>query len=301
MRPSTIWFTLKQGIKNIKRNLMFSIASIITMAACIFLVGIFYSIVNNVNNIARKVEQEVPITVFFDEGTTQEEMEAVGALIAARPEVAKIEFESAEEAWENFKEQYFQGSEAAEGFKDDNPLVNSANYHVYMNQIEKQNELVAYIQGLDHVREINQSEQAAKTLGSFNKLVSYASIAIIAVLLLISIFLISNTVSVGISVRKEEIGIMKLIGATDGFVRSPFVLEGIVLGVLGASIPLVALYFMYNSAVQYILSKFNVLTGVVDFIPVGQIYQTLLPIGVGLGIGIGLIGSFWTTKKHLKV
>ncbi len=301
MRPSTIWFTLKQGIKNIKRNLMFSIASIITMAACIFLVGIFYSIVNNVNNIARKVEQEVPITVFFDEGTTQEEMEAVGALIAARPEVAKIEFESAEEAWENFKEQYFQGSEAAEGFKDDNPLVNSANYHVYMNQIEKQNELVAYIQGLDHVREINQSEQAAKTLGSFNKLVSYASIAIIAVLLLISIFLISNTVSVGISVRKEEIGIMKLIGATDGFVRSPFVLEGIVLGVLGASIPLVALYFMYNSAVQYILSKFNVLTGVVEFIPVGQIYQTLLPIGVGLGIGIGLIGSFWTTKKHLKV
>ena len=105
----------------------------------------------------------------------------------------------------------------------------------------------------------------------------------------------------GISVRKEEIGIMKLIGATDGFVRSPFVLEGIVLGVIGASIPLVALYFMYNSAVQYILSKFNVLTGVVDFIPVGQIYQTLLPIGVGLGIGIGLIGSFWTTKKHLKV
>lgn len=301
MRPSTIWFTLKQGIKNIKRNLMFSIASIITMAACIFLVGIFYSIVNNVNNIARKVEQEVPITVFFDEGTTQEEMEAVGALIAARPEVAKIEFESAEEAWENFKEQYFQGSEAAEGFKDDNPLVNSANYHVYMNQIEKQNELVAYIQGLDHVREINQSEQAAKTLGSFNKLVSYASIAIIAVLLLISIFLISNTVSVGISVRKEEIGIMKLIGATDGFVRSPFILEGIVLGVIGASIPLVALYFMYNSAVQYILSKFNVLTGVVEFIPVGQIYQTLLPIGVGLGIGIGLIGSFWTTKKHLKV
>ncbi|MCI6004713.1 MAG: permease-like cell division protein FtsX [Blautia sp.] len=301
MRPSTIWFTLKQGIKNIKRNLMFSIASVITMAACIFLVGIFYSIVNNVNNIARKVEQEVPITVFFDEGTTQEEMEAIGALIAARPEVAKIEFESADEAWEKFKEQYFQGSDAAEGFKDDNPLVNSANYHVYMNQIEKQNELVAYIQNLDHVRDINQSEQAAKTLGSFNKLVSYASIAIIAVLLLISIFLISNTISVGISVRKEEIGIMKLIGATDNFVRSPFVLEGIVLGVIGAAIPLVVLYFVYNSAVQYILTKFNVLTGVVEFIPVGQIYQALVPIGVGLGIGIGLIGSFWTTKKHLKV
>lgn len=301
MRPSTIWFILKQGIKNIKRNLMFSIASIITMAACIFLVGIFYSLVNNVNNIARKVEQEVPITVFFEEGTTNKEIKSVGKLIKARPEVAKVEFESADDAWEKFKEQYFQGSDAAEGFKDDNPLVNSANYHVYLKEIERQNELVAYIEGLDHVREVNQSEQAAKTLGSFNRLVSYASIAIIAVLLLISIFLISNTISVGISVRKEEIGIMKLIGATDHFVRSPFVLEGIVLGVIGAAIPLVALYFVYNSVVQYILDKFNVLTGIVAFIPVEEIYMTLVPIGLALGIGIGLVGSFWTTRKHLKV
>ena len=301
MRPSTIWFTLKQGIKNIKRNWMFSIASILTMAACIFLFGIFYVIVNNVNNIAHKVEAEVPITVFFDEGTTQEEMEAVGNLIAQRPEVARIEFESADEAWEKMKEEYFGNSDAAEGFKDDNPLINSSNYQVYMKQIEKQTELVAYIQGLEHVREVNQSEQAAKTLGSINRLVSYVSIAIIAVLLLISIFLINNTISVGISVRKEEIGIMKYIGATDGFVRAPFVLEGVVLGIIGAAIPLIGLYFGYNGAVTYILTKFNVLMGVVDFIPVADIYRTLLPIGLALGIGIGLVGSFWTTRKHLKV
>ena len=99
MRPSTIWYTLKQGFKNIKRNWMFSLACIITMAACIFLVGIFYSIVNNVNNIAHKVEEEVPITVFFDEGTTDEEIQAVGDAIQARPEVAKIEYESADQAW----------------------------------------------------------------------------------------------------------------------------------------------------------------------------------------------------------
>lgn len=280
---------------------MFSLASIITMAACIFLVGVFYSLVTNVDNIAHKVEQEVPITVFFDEGTTDEQMQEVGNLIQARPEVERVEFESGDQAWQNFKDKYFQGSDAADGFKDDNPLVNSSNYQVYLNQIEKQTELVNYIQGLEHVREVNQSEQAANTLGSFNKLVSYASIIIIAILLLISIFLISNTVSVGISVRKEEIGIMKYIGATDAFVRAPFVLEGMVLGVIGAAIPLAALYFLYNTAVEFILTKFNVLTGVVDFIPVWQIYQTLLPIGLALGIGIGLIGSFFTTRKHLRV
>ena len=301
MRPSTIWYTLKQGVKNIKRNWMFSLASIITMAACIFLVGVFYSLVTNVDNIAHKVEQEVPVTVFFDEGTTDEQMQEVGNLIQARPEVERVEFESGDQAWQNFKDKYFQGSDAADGFKDDNPLVNSSNYQVYLNQIEKQTELVNYIQSLEHVREVNQSEQAANTLGSFNKLVSYASIIIIAILLLISIFLISNTVSVGISVRKEEIGIMKYIGATDAFVRAPFVLEGMVLGVIGAAIPLAALYFLYNTAVEFILTKFNVLTGVVDFIPVLQIYQVLLPIGLLLGIGIGFIGSIWTTRKHLRV
>ena len=110
---------------------MFSIASILTMAACIFLVGVFYSLVTNVDNIAQKVEQEVPVTVFFEEGTTEEQMQEVGNLIQARPEVERVEFESAEQAWENFKDKYFQGSDAAEGFKDDNPLVNSSNYHVF--------------------------------------------------------------------------------------------------------------------------------------------------------------------------
>ena len=154
MRPSTIWYTLKQGVKNIKRNFMFSIASVITMAACIFLFGIFFSIVNNVNTLAHKVEEDVPITVLFNEGTTQEQMDAVGELIRQRPEVSKIEFESGDEAWEKMKQEYFgDDSEAADGFKDDNPLANSSNYRVYMNNIEKQSELVAYIKTLDNVRE----------------------------------------------------------------------------------------------------------------------------------------------------
>lgn len=281
--------------------MMFSIASVLTMSACILLFGVFYSIVNNVNNIAHKVEEEVPITVFFDEGTTDEQIQQIGALIQERPEVAQIQYESADDAWEKMKKEYFGDTDVADGFKDDNPLVNSSNYQVYLKDISKQAVIVAYIQTLDHVREVSQSEQAAKTLGSINKLVSGISIVIIVILLLISVFLISNTVSVGITVRKDEIGIMKYIGATDAFVRAPFLLEGMVLGVIGAAIPLVILYFAYNSAVTYVLTRFNVLMGVVEFIPVGRIYMTLLPIGLALGIGIGLLGSFWTTRKHLKV
>ena len=115
------------------------------------------------------------------------------------------------------------------------------------------------------------------------------------------LFAVAMTDKNSIAVRKDEIGIMKYIGATDSFVRAPFMLEGIVLGIIGAAIPLIGLYFGYNAAISYILNKFNVLTGVVDFIPVLEMYRTLLPISLGLGIGIGLIGSFFTTRKHLRV
>ena len=116
-----------------------------------------------------------------------------------------------------------------------------------------------------------------------------------------AIFLISNTVSVGIAVRREEIGIMKLIGATNGFVRAPFIIEGLIIGLIGAAIPLLILYFMYNKTIGYILERFNVLTSIVSFLEVRQVFEVLVPAGLILGMGIGLIGSVITIRKHLRV
>ena len=141
----------------------------------------------------------------------------------------------------------------------------------------------------------------ADTLSSVNRLITYVSIAIIAILLAVSIFLISNTVTMGITVRREEIAIMKYIGAKDGFVRAPFVIEGVVIGLIGAIIPLVLLYFMYGKAVSYILTRFNLLNNILDFLPVTEVYKVLLPVGLALGVGIGFVGSFFTIRKHLKV
>ena len=302
MRPSTIWYTLKQGIKNIKRNFMFSIASIITMAACIFLFGIFFSIVNNVNTLAHKVEEDVPITVLFNEGTTQEQMDAVGELIRQRPEVSKIEFESGDEAWEKMKQEYFgDDSEAADGFKDDNPLANSSNLEIYMKDISKQDDLVTYIESLDKVRKVNRSDSVASMLTDFNRLVSYVSVAIIGLLLAVAIFLINNTVAIGISVRREEIGIMRLIGAKNSFIKAPFLIEGIVIGLVGAIFPLILLYFLYNKLITYVGTQFTGLSNVMDFLPAAQLFQTLLPVGMALGVGIGFFGSIVTIQRHLKV
>ncbi len=302
MRISTIAYELKQGFKNIARNWMFSLASIVTMAACIFIFGIFYSIVTNVNHIIKGVEEDVPITVLFDENVGDAVIQDVGRRIEGRPEVLEVKYVSAEEAWEGFRDQYFGDSKvAAEGFQDDNPLANSANYEVYVKEIEQQGDLVAYIEGLEGVREVRQSESAARTLGSFNRLVGTISIAIIAILLVVAIFLISNTISTGITIRREEIGIMKLIGATDLFVRTPFLLEGIILGLIGAAIPLAGLYVMYNQVIIHILERFKVLDGILQFVPVWQVFKVLLPVGLALGMGIGFFGSLFTTRKHLKV
>ena len=129
-------YMIRQGIKNIWTNKMFSIASIATMAACIFMFGMFYSIVNNFQHVVKDVESGVDVTVFFEDGTTQDRIDAIGEEIAKREEVLSFNYVSAEEAWEQYQKEYFKGhEEAAAGFEIDNPLANSSNYEIYMKDI----------------------------------------------------------------------------------------------------------------------------------------------------------------------
>ncbi len=302
MRISTFLYTLWQGIRNIWKNKMFSLASIATMSACIFLFGIFYSVVVNFQSVVREVESGVAVTVFFEDGVTQAQMDAVGEQIGKRAEVSNKQFVSADETWEEFQKYYFEGSEEiAKDFAEDNPLANSAHYEVYMNDISMQQSLVTFIQSLNGVKEVKSSDAAANTLTDFNSLIGYVSAGIILILLCVAVFLISNTVTIGIAVRREEIGIMKLIGATDFFVRAPFIVEGILIGLIGSVIPLSILFVMYRKIISYVGERFRWLNGILDFLPVDQVFATLLPVALVLGVGIGFLGSFMTIRKHLRV
>lgn len=284
---------------------MFSVASIATMAACIFLFGLFFSLVINFRYIVKNAEENVSVTVLFDEDADQATINEIGEKIKKYKGVTSVEYISAEEAWDDFKTQYFGDTEEAdkwaEGFENDNPLANSSSYSVYIDKIENQDALVQYIEGLDGVREVNQLKGATQTLSTFNKLISYVAVAIILILLCVAVFLISNTVSIGISIRKEEIGIMKLIGATNSFVRAPFIIEGIIIGLIGSVIPLVLLFILYNKVVEYILTRFSMLNSVMTFLNVYQVFEVLVPVALVLGMGIGLFGSIITIRKHLKV
>lgn len=302
MRISTFVYAFKQGFKNIWNNLMFSVASIATMSACIFLFGLFFSIVVNFQYIVRNAESNVTMTVFFDEGLDQGRINEIGEEINARDEVVQVNYISAPEAWNSFRDEYFNGSDAAaESFQGDNPLAKLSSYEVYVDQIENQDELISYIQGLSGVRVVNSSESATQTLSTFNKLLGYVSAAIIIILLAVSVFLISNTISVGISVRSNEIAIMKLIGATNFFVRAPFTIEGLLLGLVGSAIPLGLVYVLYGKTVSFVLTRFHILNDIVQFLDVKQVFAVLLPVGLVLGIGIGFVGSRFTIRKHLKV
>ena len=302
MKFRTLTYSFKQGLVNIWRNKMFSLASIATMTACIFLFGTFYALGMNFGSMVKDAEEGVAVTVFFDEGITDEQINVIGQEISNRPEVLRYEFVSAEQAWERVEADCLEGhEEAAAGFEEDNPMINSANYQVYLNDVSQQESLVEFLQGLEGVREVKQSELAAEVLTDFNNLVAIIFVAIIAILIAVAVFLISNTVTVGISVRKEEIAIMKLIGAKDSFVRAPFIVEGITIGLIGSVIPLALLYFLYEKIVTYVSDTFAVLSSMINFVPVNELFEVLLPVSLVLGVGIGFIGSRFTLRRHLKV
>ena len=182
MRISTFFYTIKQGLKNIWKNKMFSLASIATMTACIFLFGLFYTIVTNFQSMVKDAESGVAVTVFFDEGISQDKIDEIGDLIRARAEVSNLEFVSADDAWDSFKQTYFEGNEAAaESFAGDTPLANDASYSIYMNDISMQQTLVTYLQSVDGIREVKQSAVVANTLTDFNKLIGYVSAGIIII------------------------------------------------------------------------------------------------------------------------
>ena len=298
MRISSFFYTLRQGVRNLFRNKWFTLASIATISACLFLFGLFYAIVINFQHIVKTAEEGVSVTVFFDQGIEETRIQEIGDMIAKRPEVSDIRFISAEQAWESFKQEYL--GEYADGFTE-NPLADSANYEIYLNDVSMQSALVTYLESTDGVRLVNRSELAATTLTGVNALIAYVSVGIIAILFAVSVFLISNTVTIGISVRKEEINIMKYIGATDFFVRSPFVIEGMMIGAIGASIPLSVIYTLYNVVLQYVLERFPMLTDLLSFLPVDEIFNVLTPVSLGIGIGIGFLGSIVTVRKHLRV
>lgn len=297
----TFIYGIKQGLRNIIQNKGYSLAAIGTISICLFMFSIFYALLSNFKNIVYNAESTVGITVFFEEGISQSRIDEIGKNILEYNGVDRIEFISADEAWEKFKsEMYSQEDDISTTFGEDNPLKDSASYEVYLNDVSSQNTIVKNIKGIDGVRMVNSSGTVAKSLSSFNMLLAYVSVTIIVLLLLVSTFLISSTVASGINKRKEEISIMKLIGATDMFVRIPFLAEGVFIGLVGAVIPLVVFVPVYKKVINFIAGHFVSLSEWLSFVSIGDELKILIPVSLIVGIGIGYIGSSVSVRRNTK-
>lgn len=299
MRIKTLKYTFKEGFKGLFRNKWYTLASVATISACLFLLGTFVAIMMNFQYIVENVQKGVAVTTFFVEGTTEEEILELQSRLEGRTEVERIVYVSAEQAWADFVEDMNMG-EYMDGFPE-NPLTKSANLEIYINDTSKQADLVTYLESIPMIRRINKSDLAAATLTGMDSLVGVASVGIIGILFLVSVFLISNTVTMGISVRKEEINIMKYIGATDFFVRFPFIIQGILIGIIGAGLPLALIYILYNQIVKAIMEYFPSLSTLLGFLDVSSVFVYLVPLCLAIGVGIGFVGSYFTCKKHLRV
>lgn len=301
MKASTVAYSVKQGVKSIYRNRLFSLAAIGTITASLVLFGFFFFITENLSHIVDRLQTEVAVSVFFEPEASDEVVADIRAKIEERAEVADIEYISPEEALEIYKKNNNQGKEFSDTFRDVNPLQYSDSYTVYLNDVTMQESLVAFIERLEGVRLVKNNETVAENFSVFNSAVGYVCTAIIILLIGIAIFLISNTISTGISVRAGEIEIMKNIGATDLFIRAPFLIEGVLIGFIGALVPMAILYPIYGKIVEFVAGKLgSVLGGKLEFLPASEMFAKLMPIMLLIGIGIGAIGTMVTLRRKIK-
>lgn len=303
MKINTLRYSFKQGFINIRRNLLFSLASLGTIIACLFMLGVFYSVVLNMRHEVKMIEDSLTVTVFFEKGIDEQRIMAIGDEIKSIANVDTINYVSSDVAWKSYVDDVYNGdmNYVQNIFGEDNPLEDAASYEITLKDISRQEETVTTIKAIPNVRKVNSSDGTAQSLNSISRLVGYASLGLILILLLVSMFLISNTITIGISVRKDEIAIMKLIGAKDSFVRTPFLVEGVMIGLIGSIIPMILLFFMYDAVVDYLTAHYNVVANLIHFVSTAQVIRGVTPISLLLGIGIGFVASFVTTHKHLHV
>ncbi|MBT2291579.1 permease-like cell division protein FtsX [Paenibacillus albidus] len=304
MSSKTFLRHVREGFKNVFRNGWMSVASITSIVVSLFVLGVFILLVLNVNAIADKADSQVQINVHLALNTEQKMREVLENEISGMPEVSKIEFVSKEQGMKEFRED--MGEDAAgllEGFdKDNNPLPDKLVVEVI--QPTTVPFVAEKIQALNKthteqpIYKVNYGKGSIETLFKVTRTVRNIGFIFVAGLALMSMFLISNTIRVTILARRKEIGIMKLVGATNYFIRWPFFIEGALIGLIGSLVTSVTLYIGYSGLERSVQG--DPMLGL-SLIPFGDIWLLLCGLLVGLGVLIGVWGSTVSIRKFLKV
>ncbi|MCL2225511.1 MAG: permease-like cell division protein FtsX [Defluviitaleaceae bacterium] len=297
MKPRTIKYYIHEAIRSIIYNRFMSVASIFAVASSIFIVAVFYIIGANVEYFMNQLESQMGMAVRIDENISPAEQQRLEQRIREIRNVADISFVCRDEALENMERTL--GEDAVRGLSIDNPLRDS--FIVELTDLAFHDEVEHAITNLRPygVAQIDSDAEFARTLTTISRIVHIISAILVIILAGISIIIITNTIRITVNARKTEINIMKYVGATDWFIRWPFVLEGMLIGLLGGAVPALICSFGYGRVIGAI-NEIPMLAWV-SFMPEEHIMQYVFPFSLALGVIIGLIGSVTSVKKHLKV
>lgn len=298
MKIKTIKYFIRQSFRSLWRNRAMSIAAIGSVFAALLVIGLFLTVVLNVDYLATKLESQVEVKVYINDGLSSEVIDAMNKDIKELTGVKDCYFLSKDKALEEFNEQLGENSNLLDGLEGDNPLADS--FVVTLDEPRMASNITAAISAMSNVENVVYGKEELEKLLNITHLLRISSLFIVAILVLISIFIISNTIKITVFARRKEVGIMKFVGATDSFVRGPFFVEGVLVGIIGSIISIVIISIGYYFSVQYVEQQTIGLISI-SLLPMSSIIYNLSTALLVIGIVIGALGSMISIRKFLKV
>ncbi len=301
MNPKKISYIFRQAFKSMWRNRMMGLASIGSVTAVLVILGFILIVVLNVNNMAMVAKETFDqIAVYIMEGVEDDQIEKMGKSFKEIDGVMAVAFQTKEYALERVKEDWGDDAAILEGIRK-NPLPNT--YIVQLSDVSKADEVTAQLQTFEGVEKVTYYHDAVNSIIKISDFIKKLGIAIVLILLLISIFIISNTIKITVLNRQREIELMQYIGATNGYVRGPFMIEGIILGLLGSLVAILIIMLGYNYSMDYLAGRYvAIISGMSGYlVGIEMVINDLIIIFMTIGIGIGILGSLISLKKFLSI
>lgn len=301
MKASSLRYLIRDGAKNIWLNRMLSIASIGILTTCLLLIGFSWLITTNINSIVKFVENKNEIVLFIREGTTEEQITSLQERLEADDRLMEIQFISKEQGLEDYKESLGDGGTLLEGLEDDNPIPASFRFKAV--NLADMSDIADDYSALAVTEKMNAPTDVADTLSGISNMINVAGIVLIAALVVVSLIIISNTIRATVFARRKEINIMKYVGATNNFIRIPFFVEGLLLGLISAALAFLLVWLGYSAMIEAVVQEASSWIGsaVENLLPFDQVALPLAGIFAAAGSCTGVIGCMFSIRNHLKV
>lgn len=299
MKYNIFGYLIGEGFSNVFKNKKSTGASLMIMCATMIIFGIFLILGENINHFVEEVESIQGIQVFIENDATQEQIDELGEKIRALDGVSTIEFVSKDDALNQMKEQFGERQDLLAGYEENN--IFPASYVVTLTDLTKNGEIQKQIDSFDYVKKIASSDETVETLINLANGIKIVTGIILLLLIIISVFIIANTIKLTVHARRKEISIMKYVGATNGFIRWPFIVEGMIIGIFASIISITIVGIAYNFIVQSVVNSVFMRAININLVTFSDMLNSIIIVYMLLGIGIGALGSIISMRKYLKV